>query len=95
MPELETVEKPKVAGFVERGSNYERRRQRMDQEEEEIQKLEAAQKGNTDEQPKEEASQEKEADTEANENNYKSYNLHLKDFLQYLNLNFLCLMLVH
>ena len=67
MPELETVEKPKVAGFVERGSNYERRRQRMDQEEEEIQKLEAAQKGDTDEQPKEEASQEKEADTEAKE----------------------------
>jgi hypothetical protein len=67
MPELETVEKPKVAGFVERGSNYERRRQRMDQEEEEIQKLEAAQKGNTEEQPKEEASQEKEADTEAKE----------------------------
>jgi hypothetical protein len=67
MPELETVEKPKVAGFVERGSNYERRRQRMDQEEEEIQKLEAAQKGDTEEQPKEEASQEKEADTEVKE----------------------------
>ena len=67
MPELETVEKPKVAGFVERGSNYERRRQRMDQEEEEIQKLEAAQKGDTEEQPKEEASQEKKADTEVKE----------------------------
>ena len=45
MPELEAVETPKNAGFVQRGSNYARKQDRMKQEEEEIAKLEAQARG--------------------------------------------------
>ena len=45
MPELAEVETPKTAGFVDRGYNYEKRKKRMEKEEEEIRKLEAEQRG--------------------------------------------------
>ena len=45
MPELEAVETPKNAGFVQRGSNYARKQDRMKKEEEEIAKLEAQARG--------------------------------------------------
>ena len=73
MPELTAVEKPKTAGFVDRGYNYEKKRKRMEAEEEEIRKLEAEARGETNEEqqpeedPKEEATEEKKADTEAKE----------------------------
>jgi hypothetical protein len=72
MPELAEVETPKTAGFVERGSNYARRQQRMQNEEEEIKRLEAEQRGeiesDEEQQPEEEENIEaKEADTEVKE----------------------------
>jgi len=71
MPELAEVETQKTAGFVDRGYNYEKKRSRMEAEEEEIRKLEAEQRGEkpTDEeqQPEEEATETKEADTEVKE----------------------------
>jgi len=69
MPELAEVETQKTAGFVDRGYNYEKKRKRMEEEEEEIRKLEAEQRGETDEeqQPEKETSEKKEADTEAKE----------------------------
>jgi len=69
MPELAEVETQKTAGFVDRGYNHEKKRNRMEAEEEEIRKLEAEQRGEEDEeqQPEKEASKEKEADTEVKE----------------------------
>jgi len=70
MPELAEVETQKTAGFVDRGYNYEKRKERMEKEEEEIRKLEAEQRGEEDteeQQPNKEASKEKEADTEVKE----------------------------
>ena len=71
MPELAEVETPKTAGFVDRGYNYEKKRKRMEAEEEEIRKLEAEARGETttneEQQPEEEAPEEKKADTEAKE----------------------------
>jgi len=71
MPELAEVETPKTAGFVDRGYNYEKKRQRMEAEEEEIRKLEAEQRGeestNEEQQPEEEATKEEKADTEVKE----------------------------
>ena len=75
MPELTAVETPKTAGFVDRGYNYEKKRKRMEAEEEEIRKLEAEARGETttneeqqpEEAPKEEATEEKKADTEVKE----------------------------
>jgi hypothetical protein len=69
MPELAEVETQKTAGFVDRGYNHEKKRSRMEAEEEEIRKLEAEQRGEEDEeqQPEKEASKEKEADTEVKE----------------------------
>ncbi len=71
MPELAAVEAPKTAGFVDRGYNYEKKRQRMEAEEEEIRKLEAEARGETttneEQQPEEEAPEEKKADTEVKE----------------------------
>ena len=69
MPELAEVETQKTAGFVDRGYNHEKKRSRMEAEEEEIRKLEAQQRGEEDEeqQPEKEASKEKEADTEVKE----------------------------
>ena len=69
MPELAEVETPKTAGFVDRGYNYEKKRKRMEDEEEEIRKLEAEQRGETNEeqQPEEKTSKEEKADTETEE----------------------------
>ena len=71
MPELAEVETPKTAGFVDRGYNYEKKRKRMEAEEEEIRKLEAEARGETttneEQQPEEEAPEEKKADTEVKE----------------------------
>jgi len=70
MPELAEVETQKTAGFVDRGYNHEKKRSRMEAEEEEIRKLEAEQRGEEDteeQQPEKEASKEKEADTEVKE----------------------------
>jgi hypothetical protein len=69
MPELAEVETPKTAGFVDRGYNYEKKRKRMEAEEEEIRKLEAEARGETNEeqQPEKETPKEKKADTEVKE----------------------------
>lgn len=71
MPELAEIETPKTAGFVERGSNYARRQQRMQDEEEEIKRLEAEQRGeiepDEEQQPKKESVEAKETDTEVKE----------------------------
>ena len=71
MPELAEIETPKTAGFVERGSNYARRQQRMQDEEEEIKRLEAEQRGeiesDEEQQPKKESVETKETDTEVKE----------------------------
>lgn len=45
MPELETVQAPKTAGFVDRGYNHAKRKLRMEEEEKEIARLEALQRG--------------------------------------------------
>jgi len=45
MPELETVEKPKTAGFVDRGFNHSKKQKRMEEEEAEIARLEAEARG--------------------------------------------------
>lgn len=45
MPELESMETPKNAGYVQRGSNYARKQQRMAEEEKEIARLEAQARG--------------------------------------------------
>ena len=47
MSELLTMQSPKSAGFVDRGSNYDRKRKRLQQEEQEIARLEAEAKGET------------------------------------------------
>ena len=69
MPELAQVETPKTAGFVNRGYNYETKRNRIEQEEEEIKRLEAEARGESpvDESVTEETSEKEEADTEAEE----------------------------
>lgn len=69
MPELAEVETPKTAGFVNRGYNYETKRNRIEQEEEEIKRLEAEARGESpvDESVTEETSEKEKADTEAEE----------------------------
>ena len=47
MPELNTIESPKTAGFVDRGYNNNKKRAAMEAEEKEIAKLEAEQRGET------------------------------------------------
>ena len=47
MPELTTAEPVKTAGFVDRGSNYQRKRKRLEDEEKEIARLEAEARGET------------------------------------------------
>lgn len=47
MPELTTAEPVKTAGFVDRGSNYARKRKRLEEEEKEIARLEAEARGET------------------------------------------------
>jgi len=45
MPEMMTMETPKTAGFVQRGSNYARKQKRIEEEEKEIARLEAEARG--------------------------------------------------
>ena len=66
MPELAEVQTTKIAGFVDRGYNYERKRKKLDDEEEEIKRLEAEQAGEPTEQ-QEEATEETEANSEDEE----------------------------
>lgn len=47
MPEMTAVQAPKVAGFVDRGYNHEKKRKRMEEEEKEIARLEAEARGET------------------------------------------------
>jgi len=47
MPELNTIETPKSAGFVDRGFNQSKKRAQMESEEKEIARLEAEQRGET------------------------------------------------
>ena len=49
MPELAQIETKKTVGFVDRGSNYQRKQDRLKKEEEEIKKLEAEQLGESEE----------------------------------------------
>lgn len=65
MPELETVQTPKTAGFVDRGYNYQKKRLRMEEEEKEIARLEAIQKGEEVEEEAAEAEAEEEQAVEA------------------------------
>ena len=70
MPELAEVETQKTAGFVDRGYNHAKRKQRMEEEAKEIAKLEAQARGETPvdaEKEVEEATQEAEANTEVKE----------------------------
>ena len=70
MPELAEMETPKTAGFVDRGYNHAKRKQRMEEEAKEIEKLEAEARGETpvdENEEVEETTQEAEADTEVKE----------------------------
>jgi|TARA_B100001094_G_C18100725_1_gene755584 hypothetical protein len=70
MPELAEVETPKTAGFVDRGYNNAKRKQRMEDEEKEIAELEAKARGEIPvdaEEEVEEATQEAETNTEVKE----------------------------
>ena len=67
MPELAEVETPKTAGFVDRGYNYEKKRKRMEDEEEEIKRLEAQQRGEESESIEEETTETEETNTEVEE----------------------------
>ncbi len=67
MPELAEVETPKSGGFVDRGYNYEKKRKRMEDEEEEIKRLEAQQRGEESESIEEETTETEETNTEVEE----------------------------
>ena len=67
MPELAEVETPKTAGFVDRGYNYGKKRKRMEDEEEEIKRLEAQQRGEESESIEEETTKTEETNTEVEE----------------------------
>jgi len=67
MPELAEVETPKSAGFVDRGYNHERKRKRIEDEEEEIKRLEAQQRGEESESIEEETSKTEETNAEVEE----------------------------
>ena len=70
MPELAEMETPKTAGFVDRGYNHAKRKQRMEDEAKEIEKLEAEARGEAPvdaEEEVEEATQEAETNTEVEE----------------------------
>ena len=45
MPELTEMEKPKTAGFVDRGYTHAKKQKRMEEEEQEIARLEAEARG--------------------------------------------------
>jgi len=67
MPELAEVETPKSGGFVDRGYNYDKKRKRIEDEEEEIKRLEAQQRGEESDSIEEETTKTEEADTEVEE----------------------------
>ena len=70
MPELAEMETPKTAGFVDRGYNHAKRKQRMEDEAKEIAKLEAEARGETpvdEAEEVEETTQEAETNTEVKE----------------------------
>ena len=67
MPELAEVQPQKSAGFVDRGYNYDKKRKRIEDEEEEIKRLEAEQRGEESESIEEESPETKETDTEVEE----------------------------
>ena len=68
MPELAEVKPTKTVGFVDRGYNYELKRKRIEEEEEEIKRLEAEQTGETEsEEQQEETTEETEANSEDEE----------------------------
>jgi len=70
MPELAEVETPKTAGFVDRGYNHAKRKQRMEDEAKEIAELEAEARGEApvdEAEEVEEATQEAETNTEVEE----------------------------
>jgi len=70
MPELAEMETPKTAGFVDRGYNNAKRKQRMEEEAKEIEKLEAEARGEApvdEAEEVEEATQEAETNTEVEE----------------------------
>jgi hypothetical protein len=70
MPELAEVETQKTAGFVDRGYNHAKRKQRMEDEAKEIAELEAEARGETpvdEAEEVEEATQEAETNTEVEE----------------------------
>jgi len=71
MSELNTIESPKVAGFVDRGFNQSKKRAAMDAEELEIKKLEAEQRG----EELEEEEGKVEASTEVEETDSEDANL--------------------
>ena len=66
MPELAEVQTQKTAGFVDRGYSYERKRKKLEDEEEEIKRLEAEQAGEPTEE-QEEVTKEAEADSKDEE----------------------------
>lgn len=67
MPELAEVQPEKSAGFVDRGYNHERKRSRIEKEEEEIKRLEAQQRGEESGSIEEETSETEETNTEVEE----------------------------
>lgn len=62
MPELEAVQTAKTAGYIDRGYNYERKKKRIEEEEAEIARLEAQQRG---EEPDSEDTEESEVQEES------------------------------
>jgi hypothetical protein len=58
MPQLDTIKTPKTAGYVDRGYNYAKKQKLLEQEEKEIARLEAQQRGETLEEETEESDSE-------------------------------------
>jgi len=67
MPELAEMETPKTAGFVDRGYNHAKRKQRMEDEAKEIAELEAQQRGESTEDTEQEVVEEETSNTEVEE----------------------------
>ena len=96
MPELTTMEKPKVAGFVDRGYNHAKKQKQMEAEEAEIARLEAEARGEEVEEQQESSSKDTEnsevqatsntqqeetsEETEAQEDNDSELNAEEKSF---------------
>ena len=96
MPELTEVEKPKTAGFVDRGFNHSKKQKRIEEEEAEIARLEAEARGEEVEEQQESSSEDTEnsevqatsdtqqketsEETEAQEDNDSELNAEEKSF---------------